>query len=177
MSAFFSCGTEEEALIKNPTQIDQYFPISDFINQQISRLDGYAVKKTVVMNGEGHEVDQVLFERDWREEFDWFIQSDINKASLAQSYETEKTEHVTRHILKPGEIGVLKQMEVLYENGEVKEINFTTSKENTFYCSNSYSRITTGNDGLIDSYSLESNQKVWFLSPNEMKVNSQVIPK
>lgn len=161
--------------MKNPTQIDQYFPISDFLYEQISRLNGIAVQKTVVMNGESQVVEQVLSQREWREEFDWFIQADINKASLAQSYETIKDDEVTRHILKPGEKGTLKEMEVIYKAGQVKEINFLTRDENTFYLSETTSRLTTGDNGLINLYTLESSQKVWFLSPNELLVKSEVM--
>lgn len=176
VSALFSCESEEEALLKNPTQIDLYFPITDFLTEQISRLDGHTIKKKVIMNGEMREVDQVLYSRDWREEFDWFIQSDINKASLAQAYDTESTDQMTRHTLKPGEKGVLQKMEIFYDNREVKEIIFHTIKENTFYTSSSTSRLTTGDDGLLNLYELKSNQKVWFLSPNNMVITSSILP-
>jgi hypothetical protein len=169
-----SCESKEEALLKNPVQIDQYFPISQFVNEQISLLDGRSVSKQVVMNGESHQVEQVLYERDWREEFDWFIQSDINKASLAGAYHTEEIGNTTRHTLKPGEKGVLQQLEVIYEGSQVKEIRMLSSRENTFYASNASSIITTGEDGLISTYHIESTQKVWFLNPNNLTVTGEI---
>ena len=172
-----SCDSEEEALLKNPVQIDNYFPISQFINEQIPLLEGRSVHKELVINGENHEVKQVLNERDWREEFDWFIQSDINKASLAQSYQTEEIGDRVRHTLKLGEKGTLQEMEVLYDGEQVKEIIIVSARENTFYRSNASSRLTTGDDGIIKSYQMESTQKVWFLQPNILQVNSEVKEK
>jgi len=175
MAGLISCESKEETLLKNPTQIDQYFPISKFMNDQISLLEGRSVLKQVTMNGERHEVKQVLNERDWREEFDWFIQSDINKASLAGSYYTEEMGNITRHTLKPGEKGILRELEVTYDGEQVKEIRMITSRENTFYASNASSKITTGDDGLIHTYHIVSTQKVWFLNPNKLTVASEVI--
>lgn len=170
-----SCESEDEALLKNPVQIDQYFPISQYLNEQISQLDGRSVQKEVHMNNETQQIEQVFTERDWREEFDWFIQSDINKASLAQSYHTESEGNITRHTLKPGERGVMQEMAVTYDGDQVKEIKMLTSRSNTFYNSNATSILSTGEDGLINSYSIESTQKVWFLSPNKLTVKGKVL--
>jgi len=170
----FSCESEEEELLKNPVQIDEYFPLSQFIDEQIQQLDGRSVKKELLINGESHDVVQVLDERDWREEFDWFIQSDINKASLAQSYHTEEIDNMVRHTLKSGEKGTLQVMEVLYDGKQVREINIISTRENTFYRSNASSRLTTGDDGIINTYRMESTQKVWFLNPNNLLVVSEV---
>jgi len=170
-----SCESKEENLLKNPVQIDQYFPLSQYFNEQITHLDGRSVQKNVTINGESHQVEQVLHERDWREEFDWFIQSDINKASLAGAYHTEEDGNITRHTLKPGEKGILQVLEVTYDGEKVKEIRMATSRENTFYASNASSRITTGQDGLINTYYIESTQKVWFLNPNNLTVSSEVL--
>jgi hypothetical protein len=169
-----SCDSEEETLLKNPVQINNYFPISQFIDGQIPLLDGQVVRKEVDINGERHQVEQVLNERDWREEFDWFIQSDINKASLAQSYHIEEMGNLVSYTLKPGEKGTLQKMEVLYDGDQVKEINILSSRKNTFYRSNASSRLTTGEDGVINTYRMESTQKVWFLDPNKLLVVSEV---
>jgi len=172
---FFSCEQEEEELLKNPVQIDTYFPLSQFINEQIQKLDGRSVSKELLINGERHQVEQVLNQRDWREEFDWFIQSDINKSSLAQSYHTEESGNTIRHTLKPGEKGTLQEMVVIYDGEQVKEIRIVSSRDNTFYSSIATSRLTTGNDGIINSYRMESTQKVWFLNPNNLLVSSEVL--
>lgn len=169
-----SCESEEEELLKNPVQIDKYFPLSQFIDEQIQQLEGRSVRKDLLINGESHQVEQILSEKDWREEFDWFIQSDINKASLAQSYHTEEIGDRIRHTLKPGEKGTLQEMEVLYDGELVKEIIIVSSRENTFYRSNASSRLATGDDGIINSYRMESTQKVWFLDPNNLLVVSEV---
>jgi len=169
-----SCESAEEELLKNPVQIDEYFPLSQFIDEQIQHLDGRTVRKELLINGESHQVEQDLNERDWREEFDWFIQSDINKASLAQSYHTEQLGNRVRHTLKPGEKATLQAIEVLYDGEQVKEISIVSSRKNTFYRSNASSRLTTGDDGIINSYRMESTQKVWFLDPNNLLVISEV---
>ncbi|KEO73159.1 hypothetical protein EL17_12430 [Anditalea andensis] len=169
-----SCESGEDELLKNPVQIDNYFPLSQFIDRQIGLLDGRKIGKEININGEKQHLEQVLNVQDWREEFDWLIQSDINKASLAQSYHTEEQGNRIAHTLKSGEQGTLQQMEILYEGDQVKEINIISSRKNTFYQSKAIGRLTVSGDGLIDFYSLESIQKVWFLEPNNLIVNSRV---
>jgi hypothetical protein len=174
--ALLSCKPGEKEPLANPIQIRAYFPISEFVIEQIELLEGTAVEKELFVNESLERTTQRLDSAGWRKELDWFIQIDINKASLATAYEVTEENGKTIHKLKEGEKASLKEMVVHREGQAVKEITLVAEESNTFYGSQTNARLTTDPaTGRISFYELESRQKVWFLDPNTLKVNSRVL--
>ncbi|MBS9523529.1 hypothetical protein KI659_05790 [Litoribacter alkaliphilus] len=170
-----SCGNQVEKPIKNPTQIDTYFPISDFINKQIDGLEGVDLRKDLYVNGDHEQVRQQLTREQWRSELDWFIQADINKASLATAYDIVDENGTTSYRLKPGENSNIEEMTVIYDGDRVDEILVKAFDKNTFYQSETMAKLSTDPvSGNLSTYELETTQKVLLLSPRVLKVKSQV---
>src|SRR5690606_4124234 len=90
-----SCSQEKAQPMDNPIQIDNYFPLKSFIEQQVELLDGAKVSKSIAIKGKEDHVEVLMDAEAWRKELDIFIQSDINKASLASSYDTEENPGLT----------------------------------------------------------------------------------
>lgn len=163
----------------NPTQLEKYFPLRGLVLEQIKSLDGFAVRKEMTINGEAEAAEKVMSEEEWRNEMDIFIQSDINKSANADTYVTEEKEADLIHRLKPGARGEVKEIRVSYftpARKKVKQVAFTSETDNLFY--HSKTEGTLGLDeasGLISRYEVHGTQKVWFLSPNEMRVKGAVV--
>ena len=171
-----SCSEDTGQPMDNPTQIDKYFPLKDFVENQIGLLDGSTVKKTLCIQGKIEETQTRMDAEAWRKELDIFIQSDINKASLAMAYETEEADSVTIHRLKPGEKSSIKEITVLYEDEQVRWINFKAFQDEFFYRTLSEGELVVDKLGRLRSYQVKGTQNVWFLSPNEMVIKGVVLP-
>ncbi len=169
-----SCSDEEKVVFANPTQIEAYFPLSDFLEENIEKLGAAEVHKEIRFNDETESVKFVLDSLTWRQELDFFFQADINKAALAASYETEETQGLLIHRLKPGEKGDIKRIEVKKQSGKVVEIIILSVVNNLFYKSTVEGKIAI-EDESIDSYSLSGDQKVWFLPGTKLKVVAELI--
>lgn len=173
----FSCSEQGPDFRENPTQLEKYFPLGDFVLAQIERLDGMQTEKTLVLGGRTEVVTQRLDQVGWRKELDLFIQSDINKASLASSYTTEETPNRVVHRLIEGERGEVQEMYVTKENDNIQEISFTYQKESFFYLSEGSGSIRLDPvTGLLLAYEVNGRQKVWFLPANTMELRAVVIP-
>lgn len=171
-----SCSEDIGQPMDNPTQIDKYFPLKDFVENQIGLLDGSTVKKTIGIQGKIEDTEAQMDAEAWRKELDIFIQSDINKASLATAYETEETDGLTVHRLKPGEKSSIKELTVLYDDEQVRQINFKAYQDEFFYRTLSEGELVVDESGRLSSYQVNGTQNVWFLSPNEMVVKGVVLP-
>lgn len=164
-----ACGKTEQGPLENPTQLDKYFPLVQFVQNQISLLDGMRVAKRVAINGREEEVSMVLNAEGWRKELDLFIQADINKNSLASSYITEESPELLRHTLISGEKGEIQMLTVHRTADKISRIDFSFKKENLFYLSEGSGSLKLRPDGkYISSYEVKGYQKVWFLPSNVM---------
>ncbi|MEX2591629.1 MAG: hypothetical protein WD426_02560 [Anditalea sp.] len=171
-----SCKQDEGQPMDNPTQIDKYFLLKDFVEKQISLLDGAKVRKFTSIKGEEESSVLEVDAEKWRKELDIFIQADINKSALISSYETEENSNFQIHRLKPGEESPIQEMKVAYEGNQVSQISFISHQENLFYTAGSVGRlIVDTTSGKIKRYHVTGTQKVWFLSPNEMEVKGEII--
>jgi hypothetical protein len=170
----FSCKEEAETPFANPTQIDRYFPVSDFLEQKITERAGVAVTKTIRFND---EVEEVSFQPDkeaWRKELDFFFQADINKAALASAYDTSEEEGRLIHKLKPGEKGIVQQILVQKKGNRIEEIRIETTKNNLFYQSQVKGTIVLDDKEDLVGYRLRGSQKVWFMPPTALEVEAKV---
>ncbi|SHM60933.1 hypothetical protein SAMN04488057_102320 [Cyclobacterium lianum] len=172
--AGIGCKEEQSTPFANPTQIDAYFPLADFLEQKIDNSSGRKVVKTIRFNDEEEQVEFTPDQESWRKELDFFFQSDINKAALASSYETREEGGVLIHSLKPGEKNNIQEIRVSKQEGRVDEIAVIALKDNLFYRSQVQGTLGFDANEQLISYSLEGNQKVWFLDATDLQVQATV---
>ncbi|WP_373520542.1 hypothetical protein [Aquiflexum sp.] len=160
----------------NPNDLEPiYFPLKDYFEVQALQLDGKGVLKEITVNGEKEKIQKSLDTEGWLKEFEFFIQADINRSSLAGSYETKRSEKALIHELKRGEKGKIQRIVVNYNGKEVKDISFVSKSDNLFYSTETrgiiYNQSLTG---VPDNYVVETMQKVVFLKPNKMIITASI---
>ena len=164
-----SCSKSEQVPLDNPTQLEKYFPLSQFVQDQITQLDGKKVSKMMIIKGKEAVVTMEMDAEEWRKELDIFIQADINKNSLASSYTTEESSQLLRHTLIPGEKGDVQMLTIHRLADKISTVDFSFRKENLFYLSEGSGSLKMTADGnSISSYEVNGYQKVWFLPANIM---------
>lgn len=168
----WSCGVDSGS---NNGEEVIYFPLKEFVEVNAEKLQGKSLIKEVNVNGQKENFTVTPSDEEWLKELDFFIQTDINRPSLANAYETQKSERYLIHSLKEGEKGKVKKIVVEYFEGNVKLISFQTKSENPFYSSQTRGVLSMhGVTGLIDSFSVETFQEVIFSKPNRMVVTGHV---
>ncbi|MEX2512020.1 MAG: hypothetical protein WD398_03870 [Cyclobacteriaceae bacterium] len=171
----FSCKEETKLPYANPTQIDAYFSTTEFLEKEIEEVSGEPVKKIISINEEQESVEFSPTAEEWRKELDVFFQADINKAALSNAYQTQESDSLLIHSLKPGEDANIKEMKIVKKGGKVLSLEIVSLKNNFFYRSEMTGKINMGNQlGKIRGYSLKGRQKVWFLPENRMELNAVV---
>jgi hypothetical protein len=152
-----------------------YFPLKDYIEELALNLHGNVLLKEVIVNGEKEEIIDTLTSENWLKELDFFLQADINRPSLAAAYETQKNDQEIIHQLKKGEKGRVQRIVVNYNADEVKDITFISKSSNLFYTTETKGIIyNRSQEGKIESYVVETTQKVVFLKPNKMSVTGYI---
>ncbi len=173
VTSFMSSCVEDkgrEGLEKLP-----YFDLKGFIEIQTEQLDSMHVIKTTRIKGQEQRTEAWYSQEEWKEELDVFLNADINTAALAQSYDTQVKLNKLRHELYPDEIGKVKSIEVTYAEDRVTGIYVKMVEENIFYTSTTLANLYMNNaTKKVDHYSIETTQKIWFLEPNNMKVQGVV---
>jgi hypothetical protein len=156
----------------------KYFPLGDFVQDQLSQLDGKEVHKVLRIGDDRREVVQQRFDKEgWSKELELFLQADINKASLMDSYTVDETADRLIHSLIDGAPGDVREMVIHRENGRVRDISFTYKKDSYFYLSEGRGVLEIHPEsGLIQGYTVSGRQKVWFLPTNTMEVKARVMP-
>ena len=168
LGAVLACAPtkEEPALEKLP-----YFDLKEFINLEISKLEGDSVLKTSEINGEEQIVDLKYASAQWKEEFAAFYEADINVPSLAIAYGTRTTPDQLIHELLPEAKGKVKEISIRYVQNYPAWVTFRLKDENMFYQSTTLGEIFMNQaTGKIDHYEIETTQKVLFLSPTHIKI-------
>lgn len=170
----FSCVNESaNALEKQP-----YFDLEGFIEEKIQVIDSVEVAKTSQIQGDEKQVVVVYSIKDWEEEFGIFKESDINKTSLSQSYETTTSDDMLTHELFPKTKGKVKYIKVTYFEDEVNSVSIKIAEDNLFYSSTTLADIHMSKaTKLIDHYSIETTQKIWFMDANDMKIQGTIVSK
>lgn len=169
LGAVLSCAPakEEPTLDKLP-----YFDLKEFINLEISKLEGDSVLKTSEINGEEQVVDLKYASAQWKEEFAAFYEADINVPSLATAYGTRTTPDQLIHELLPEAKGKVKEISIRYVQNYPAWVTFRLKDENMFYQSSTLGEIFMNQaTGKIDHYKIETTQKVLFLSPTHIKIS------
>jgi len=149
-----------------------YFDLKGFLDLELKKLDGHTVLKTSELNGEEKEEEQTYSEAQWKEEFDYFYQADINLPSLATSYSTDIQVDYLIHELLPESEGKVKEIRIRYVQSYPAAISFKIKEENFFYTSTTLGEaFMNQSTGKLDHYSLETTQKVMFLDPTHIKIS------
>ena len=149
-----------------------YFDLKGFLDLELKKLDGHKVLKTSKINGEEKEEEQTYSEAQWKEEFDYFYQADINLPSLATSYSTDIQVDYLIHELLPESEGKVKEIRIRYAQSYPAAISFKIKEENFFYTSTTLGEAYMNQStGKLDHYSLETTQKVMFLDPTHIKIS------
>lgn len=165
----FSCtpSGKEGKLEKLP-----YFDVTSFLDLEVSKLDSMTVIKTSMINGEERTEEVVYSIQDWKEEFDYFYQSDINIPSLASSYSTETKSDYLLHRLLPDSKGKVKEIKIRYFQNYPASISFKMKEENLFFFSTTTGELYLNQfTGKLDHYFIETTQKVMFLKPTYIKIS------
>lgn len=160
----------------NPNEVEPiYFPLKDYFEVQALQLDGKGIIKEVTVNGEKEMIQKNLDSDGWSKEFEFFIQADINRASLAGAYDTKKSEKTIIHELKPGEKGKVQRIVINYLGKEIRDISFVSKTSNIFYTTETKGILfNQSQTGKPDNYLVETMQKVVFLKPNKMLISASI---
>ena len=173
--AAFACTPKPEASPQAKMEKLPYFDLAGYIEQEIPKVDGANVSKLSRVQNQEEKADVVYSVQDWKEELDIFFQADINKPSLAKSYDTQLNSSYLTHTLLPGEKGKVKEITVRYDKDKPSGITVKLVEENMFYTSTTIGQVYFNVENQkLDHYSVESTQKIWFLKPNNMKIMGAV---
>ena len=168
----FSCVGE----ISNAIEKDPYFDLKGFVEENIQKVDSVEVAKISQIQEEEKEVNVVYSIKDWEEEFSIFKEADINKASMLQSYKTTTSDNLFTHEAPPNSKEKVKFVKVTYEEGAVSSVSIKIEDDNLFYSTTTLAAIYIDKDTkLIDHYSIETTQKIWFLDKNDMKIEGAIV--
>lgn len=173
----FLTSCENAPGIENPDKMEvlPYFDLKGFVNQEIEKLDGRNVTKISRINGVSEQSDRITSTEEWKEELGAFFDADINKPSLIDSYTTEVEKDILIHRAKPEAKVSIQEIRVRIVNDHPVWITFKAASESMFYTSFTHGGIYMNNrENRIDHYELETTQKIWFLKPNNMKIQGAI---
>ncbi|WP_192347577.1 hypothetical protein [Algoriphagus sp. Y33] len=169
----FSC----EDKTTNTQEKQPYFDLKGFIAMKIQEIDSMEVIKVSQVQGVENQTNVIYSIQDWEEEFGLFTAADINKSSLLQSYQTESSTDSLTHTLYPKSEGKVKYIKILYSNDEVSSVSIKVAEENLFYTSTTLAELYMDSvSNVVDHYSIETTQKIWFLDANKMKIRGEIVP-
>ncbi|WPR75039.1 hypothetical protein [Algoriphagus sp. NG3] len=170
----YSCAGESAGTIETTP----YFDLKGFIEEKIQEVDSVEVLKISEVQGEENQTSMVYSIQDWKEEFSIFKDADINKPSMLQSYKTTKSDDQLLHELLPNAKGKLKHLKVAYSNSEVSQVSIKIAEDNLFYSATTLAEINLNSiTHLIENYSFQTSQKIWFLDENNMRIKGTVVKK
>lgn len=148
-----------------------YFDLEGFIEEQTKQLDGKEVRKISHVQEDEKKTSLTYSTEDWKEELSVFAEADINKPSLTQSYSVDTTGNMVTYTLLPKADAKVKFIEITYSGTGLRRISLELSDENLFYSSNTQAELSINDDTSdIESYTIETSQKIWFLDENNMKI-------
>lgn len=162
-----SCGE----LAKTEQEKMPYFDLKGFVQLEAEKLDGTEVILISRVQGEENREEKILTENQWLEQFDTFIQADINKPSLYLSYDTKVKNNILIHSLFEDSNEKVKEIKITYIDDKVISATLKSSEENLFYSTTTFAELYINNaTQKVDHYSIETTQKIWFLKPSNIKI-------
>ena len=136
-----ACNAKEAGIKKS---IHQYYDLKGLIESQVEPLDSVGSFLHKNASIDGHTTDKTVYKPDtvqWKKELNLFLEADINKTTLVNSYNTQHlntdTGEVTRYISKyPGETDVdTLEIEFNKTTNLPETVNATIRHRNTLYSS------------------------------------------
>jgi hypothetical protein len=162
-----SCGE----LTKTEQEKMPYFDLKGFVIMEAEKLEGSEVILISRVQGAENREDKILTQSQWLEQFDTFIQSDINKPSYYLSYDTKVKNNVLTHSLFEDENEKVKEIKITYIDDKVVSATLKSSEENLFYSTTTFAELYMNNlTQKVDHYSIETTQKIWFLKASNLKI-------
>lgn len=152
-----------------PRQPNYYFSLQEYFERETSRLQRASplVSKTVVKD-EVHE-NQNIHIKNWKNELELYISSDINKEAWKNSYSKDSTaERIIYKRLDP-ELRTKLILINKWEDGTIRHIHITNETENMLY--RSYERLDYYPDSLYD---IRKVQDVRVVGKNSYRVTGVI---
>ena len=148
-----------------------YFDLKGFVKLEAEKLDGAEVILSSRVQGIEKKETKILSGSEWLEEFETFIQADINKSSLYQSYDTKVKNNILIHSLFEDAKGKVQEIKITYIDDKVTSITMKSSEENIFYTTKTAAELYMNNvTQKVDHYSIETTQKIWFLKASNFRI-------
>jgi hypothetical protein len=151
--------------------IDKYFDVPGFINEQMDMLNSRdaQISKTVRFGDKAESLTlSDLDLEQWQKELRIFEEHDINKPVLVDAYTIDQVtddqgnKTTTYNLTDNSELGILK-MEIK-QDGEDQVSAWSSSfqEENLLYCNFRELTLTTGDQGILNSYRINGYHKLMF---------------
>lgn len=172
-----SCGPADQAGKIGKTQ---GFPdLEALVEEQIAALEADRPEVEKYLNLNGKEEKLVTRDVNWRDDLGFFLQSDISKPSLSDSYSVEKSGVSEVYRLKPGAALPVRTLKVVYsENtGEPMEVEVEYHIENTLFDTFKELRLSLngekGNNRLV-SYEIRGAQQLRLGSKKSFEIRGAI---
>ncbi len=153
---------------KKEVEINQYFDVSEFIDQQLTLLiqQQPELVKTVSF-GDSIEstMEQSIDSVQWKKELKIFKEHDINKPVLVNAYNVQEIvadrgKHIKYKLIDSTESGILN-LEILFNRSEQPTTLRSTFKEDNFLYGNFREvSLTTNAEGALESYRITGYHKL-----------------
>lgn len=150
------------------------FDLGAFIDNQINFLKdkNLKVSKSVIYNGK-EETNKVTI-TDWVKELTLFKNCNINKPSLIDSYNISKFGNNIIYQAKNKSLKAQKIVLVRTNTNNLESINISYQEDNLLFSLKRELALKIVNQQL-KSYSVSSEEKVVFLSPEVTSVSSKIL--
>lgn len=150
----------------NPAVVS-FFSLKDYFQEEAQRLTAknVSIMKQVKRNTSS-ESKEIRIE-DWEKEFSLFIESDINKISWKNSYDSSISQDSTIYLANDSTLRTRKI--VIIKNGDrVKEITIQNVVKNYLY--STQENLTYFPDSL---YLINKHQNVWLIGENDYLISGR----
>lgn len=149
-----ACSTTEIPTVNK--KLDKpFFDIITYLDDEIEKSQLTQIEKTVQINGESET--KVLKDFDLKKELSMFYDSDINKPSLFDKYNTFETEHSITYKTEDEELSVQRIKIFKGENGDFQKLLINRKAAKQIYSSD---KVLTYESNI--GFSIQNTQKVKF---------------
>lgn len=165
----------------SPAEQDQppvYYDVAGFVNKQIADLTALQpdVQKTVSIDDK--QSQQTTADINWNRELGLFLQADINKPALRNSYRIERPDSLTYvYTLKPTEEALTVRslmVQLAKPNGKPRRIEAVLQTDNPLYTSERHLLLERNPGSSSMHYSVRGFQKLAYISRRDFTVDGQV---
>lgn len=165
----------------NTAEQDQppvYYDVAGFVNEQIADLTARqpAVQKTVSVDDK--QSQQTSTGINWSRELGLFLQVDLNKPALRNSYRIERPDSLTYvYTLKPTEETLTVRsltVQLAEPNGKPRRIEAVLQTDNPLYTSERHLLFEKMPGNPSTHYSIKGFQKLAYMSKRDFAVDGQV---